>query len=396
MAVNNLGFEQAAAILQAVARQTTGQDAISVTNLQDFVSIANTTLQTGYDPLATAISQVLSKTIFSVRPYYAKLTGMMVDEVTYGNHVRKLNMIDPDIEDDDRLNAGGNFSIDMYQAQQMKAIQTNFYGANQYQRGYKVYRDQLDSAFTGPEQFGNFISAWIQNATDSLEKYREQFARISLMNITGAVAAGHGGTGSVVHVLTEYQQATGNNTITASNYLGSAEFGDFAKWLYAFLNNRIKFMSERTTLYHAGFTAGDIMRHTPRREMRVYMINELMEMIKTSVMSAAFNEQMLTIGDYDTINYWQNIQDPTSLMVAGNYMAADGSVATFNYDSTAEGAAPIIGVLMDREAAGVTLVNQWSATTPFNARGGYFVDWYHETCRWWNDLSENCVVLLLD
>lgn len=392
MAVNNMEFTQAAPILRAVISQVNGSAALAPINEENFVSVAQTALLQGYDPMLTAVSQVLSNTIFSVRPYYAKLRGLAVDNERFGAHVRKLNMIDPEIDDDSRFDAIGNFSVDMYQAQQMKALQTNFYGCNTYERGYKIYRDQLDSAFTSADQFGNFITAWIQNATDSLEQYREQFTRIALLNFVGGLAAGEGGTGSVVHVLTEYRAATGNTTITAANYLSAAEFPDFVKWLYARVNTLMQFMSDRTVLYHKALNAGEIKRHTPRQDLRVYLNTELSEQIATSVMSAAFNERFISMGDYDTINYWQSPSAPLSVNVTGSAIDADGAITTFTYAATA----PVLGVLMDREAAGVTYVNQWQAMTPFNARGGYAVDWYHETVRWWNDFTENGIVLLLD
>lgn len=399
MGVNSMDFTQAATILRTVVEQATGQQNIATIDESNFVSVAQSALLSGYDPMMTAISQVLSSTIFSVRPYYAKLRGLQVDNERFGAHVRKINMIDPDIENDSRLAAIGNTSIDMYQAQQMKAVQTNFYGANTYERGYKIYRDQIDSAFTSSGQFANFIAAWVQNATDSLEQYREQFTRITLLNFVGGIAAGNGGSESIIHVLTEYKAATGNSTITAANYKSAAEFPDFVKWLYARINTAMQFLSERTELYHApaydvNGNAATIMRHTPRQDLRVYLNTELSELIATSVMSAAFNERFLTIGDYDTINYWQSPSDPLDIQVTGSYETGSG-VGTFTYD-TSGADAPVLGVLMDREAAGLTYINQWDAMTPFNSRGGYTVDWYHETVRWWNDFTENGIVLVLD
>ncbi len=55
----------------------------------------------------------------------------------------------------------------------------------------------------------------------------------------------------------------------------------------------------------------------------------------------------------------------------------------------------VVGVLMDEEAAGYTVVNEWSAPAPFNARGGYTNIFWHFTDRYWNDFSENCVVFML-
>ena len=87
--VNEMGFNQVAATLNAIQQQVTGQTAISpINNTQDFISVANTTLKAGYDPVLNAISQMVSRTIFSTRPYSRKFKGIFVDNAAYGGHVR--------------------------------------------------------------------------------------------------------------------------------------------------------------------------------------------------------------------------------------------------------------------------------------------------------------------
>ena len=53
-------------------------------------------------------------------------------------------------------------------------------------------------------------------------------------------------------------------------------------------------------------------------------------------------------------------------------------------------------LVFDEEAMGYTIGSTWSAPTPFNARGGYSNVWYHFTGRYFNDFTENGIVLLLD
>ena len=64
MSVNTMTFEQSATLLTSLVKQATGQSAITPTDESEFVSLAQTTLRTNYDIMATAISQVLSRTIF--------------------------------------------------------------------------------------------------------------------------------------------------------------------------------------------------------------------------------------------------------------------------------------------------------------------------------------------
>lgn len=103
MAVNDMGFNQLATVLNSIVSQATGQTQITAADESQFISVAQIGLKTGYDPLMTAVSQVLSRTIFSVRPYQAKFRGLQADSVRYGNHVRKLTTIDKAWEEDDRI-----------------------------------------------------------------------------------------------------------------------------------------------------------------------------------------------------------------------------------------------------------------------------------------------------
>ena len=56
----------------------------------------------------------------------------------------------------------------------------------------------------------------------------------------------------------------------------------------------------------------------------------------------------------------------------------------------------IFGVIFDEEAAGYTTINTSLDPSPYNARGRYYNLWYRFHDRWWLDLTENFVVLLLD
>ena len=68
MGVNDFAFNQLATVLNSIVGQATGQTQITPADESQFISVAQRGLQTGYDPLMTAISQVLSRTIFSVSP----------------------------------------------------------------------------------------------------------------------------------------------------------------------------------------------------------------------------------------------------------------------------------------------------------------------------------------
>lgn len=400
---NDLSFNQLSTVLTAITNQATGVNNIAPVDTSSFVTVAQTALKTGYDPLTTAISQVLSKTIFSVRPYTRKFKGLNVSNQRYGNHVRKLLTIDKPFEDDDRLKLTDGQSIDQYKVNKPKVLQTNFYGANQYQKSVTIYKDQLDCAFSSPDEFASFISMIMQNASDMIEQAHEETARATIANLIAGIFAmeteespGTGmakanGEKRAVNLLKLYNQETGKSLMVADVFKAE-NFEGFVKFAFSTINTTADLMTDRNTLFSSQLTGYPILRHTPKDRMKFYLYTDLVNKINSEVYSTVFNPDFLKTVDFETVNYWQSSLSPTSVNVKPTVLKNDGSlintqnVQIFN----------VFGVLFDEEAAGYTTVNEWSQPSPFNARGGYYNQFWHFTDRYWNDFTENAVIFYID
>lgn len=391
MAVNSLTFNQLSTVLNGIVSQATGVSNITPTNTSEFVSVAQTALKTGYDPIINAVSQVLSKTIFSMRPYTRKFRGLEVDNQMYGNIVRKINTVDKNFEDDSRLTLTDGASVDQYTVNKPEVIQTNFYGANVFQKSLTIFRDQLDSAFSGPDEFARFISMIMSNADDMIAQAHEATARATIGNfVAGKVKAD---TASVIHLLTEYNALMGGD-YTATTIYQPANFVPFMRWVASRVNSLCAWMTERTEKYHINLTGKPVMRHTPKADQRIYMYNPALEQINSMVKSNTFNDQYLNIAYTEGVNYWQAVNNPDQIQVKPVYLnATDGSLTTETENVTVSN---VFGVIADRDAMGYTIVNQWSSPSPFNAKGGYTNMFWHFTDRYWNDFMENGIILLLN
>lgn len=386
-----LNFNQCATLLKAINEQATGKTTLTPTTPGEFISVATTTLMSGYDNVINAVSQVLSKTIFSVRPYNAKMEGLMVDSVRYGNHVRKLVTLDADPETDDRIPLTDGQSVDQQRVKKPAVLQTNFYGANVYQRSVTIFRDQLDTAFTSADEFSRFVGMVIQNVMDQREQDIENCKRLALNNfIAGKIK---GDEDNVVHLLTEYKAESGLADLTAETVLSPSNYPDFIKFAIGRIKTVGDLMTERSIKYHLNTTNAKIPRHTPLADQRVYLLSQYVNKMEASVFSTVFNEDYLKTVDFERINFWQSLDEPASIDITPNYMHTDG---TIKKSDTAVKNSAVFGVVFDREAVGMTMVNEWSAPAPFNARGGYTNTFWHYTTRFWNDFTENGVVFLLD
>lgn len=388
MSVNTMSFEQASTVLNSIRKQVTGEEAIAITNTSDFVSVATKTLQQGYDPVLEAITQMVSRTIFSIRPYNRKFAGIKMDSEQWGSITRKLSIADKDFENDVRFELEDGVAVDMYTVNKPNILQTNFYGQNVFEKSYTVFRDQLDNAFSSPAEFGRFMTMVTQNVSDMIEQCHESIARMTIGNFVGGKVASNN---SVIHVLTEYNTATGEN-LTATTVYAPENFGNFIKWLYARVATLTAMMTERTQEYQINVTGKEINRHTPYDMQRVYLYSPLLNEMNARVLADTFNDDFLKFADVERVNYWQAVGSPMNLSVKPVYTNASGAVV--NGENTTIN--NLIGVIFDRDALGFTTIHNWSATTPFNAKGGYWNVFHHFTERWFNDFTEKGIILTLD
>ena len=389
------GFNDAAALLTSITQQATGQQVITPTTLDDFVSVGTLALQAGFDPLLNAISQVIGRTIFSIRPYSEKFGGLRADSLRWGNHGRKLKIADNEWERDQRYyEAASDFwddgdSVDMYTIKKPKAVQLNFYGQNVWQDHVTVYRDQLDVAFHDPEELMQFTSMIMTNMSNRMAQARESCARAALANF--AAAKNILGAGHVVHLIDEYNTATGSS-LTAATIMQPANYATFIRWVAGYIKTLSRRMEERSSLFQQNITGKVVNQHTPRDRQKLYLLADYVNRMDAEVLSTTYNEEYLQIGDFEEVSYWQSISSPDAIQVTPGYMDATGAIVS----GAAQTMSKVFGILFDEEAVMTQEVNQWNAPTPFNVAGGYTNFYWHKSDRYLNDFTEKGVVLLLD
>lgn len=386
LAVGNFNSSQ---ILNSIIQQATGKKAMESVYSANFISVANTALSIGTDTLLSAISQTLSKTIFSIRPYTAKFSGLRKDSITFGNHVRKLNITDKDWEKDVRYDLVDDASIDDQIVSKPDILQTNFYGQNIYTRHYTIFRDQLNIALSSEEEFQRFITMIVQNCNDMIEQCHESTSRMTLANFIGGKVKGD--ATNVIHLVTKYNEVAGTE-LTTDTVRQPSNFVPFIKWAFGYIGYISGLLTERSQKFHINITGKEISRHTPQDRQKLYIFSEYLRDMDASVLSSIYNDNYLKWADHEQVNFWQSIDSPDGINLSASYIDNTGALKIAPETATSN----IFGVLFDDEAVGITTCGQWSSASRFNARGGYTNFWYHFNDRYYNDFTENGVVFLLD
>lgn len=393
---NSYTFNQIATILNTLVQDAQGRSNNSLPtprNTADFVTQATTALSGGTDPIMGSLTQLIAKTVFSVRPYRGKFAILDNDSLTYGNTVRKVTPIFIDsAANQPMFNAqpADGQSSDHWTIKRPKILQTMFTGMEQYMvQAPSVFENQLQNAFRGPNELGEFLTSQTVAVQNELNQQKETLARNTVANMVGAKNIID--SASVIHVLTEYNTETGLS-LTAQDVYKPANFSAFVQWFYALVEKFSGLLTERTVKFHMALTGYTIVRHTPKREQRLLMYEPLLQKIKTMSLAGLYNESLLTMNVTEGVNFWQDFEYPTRITVTPSYTKADGTVDT----GAAQTLNDVIGVLFDREAMGINTNLERAMSTPVNAKGLYYNSFFHFAKRFYNDCTENCIVFCLD
>lgn len=401
--VNSNIIYQAGTLLADVVQQATGRKVLTASTPGEWTSVAQSALSAGVEPILNTLVNMWSRTIFSVRPYSAKLKGLEMGADRFGLMTRKLSPVVKDPGDDaaylwpvayDAAQSpatGDGHSVDMYAISKKQVLQTGFAGAAVYQEIFTIFKDQLDGAFQSASEFMAFNEMQMADRSNSIESWKENVKRSLLANMILSLNA-ENQSGRVIHLITEYNADTGAS-LTSTTVFAPANFPGFIRWMVARFNTLARMMSERTAMFQTTISGKYVLRHTPAEDLRVYITGRFKDMMDTMALSVTFNDQYLKMADVEGINFWQAPASPASVTGKPTYTNTSGVATTPGSASTVSN---IVGVMFDRDALGMASVLEESALTPYNVKGRYWNNAYNNKFKTRFDMTEKAVLLLLD
>lgn len=401
MSVNTVTFQQSSTVLNSMVQQATGRTSVINTEA-DFISVAQTALKLGKDVIFNTLSEVLARTIFSIRPYSATMRGLEKDLPTWGAYMRKFNIVASDWKDNDAYKypvtfdgsqnppTGDGLSVDPWIIRKREFIQTNFLGQSVFSDHYTVFEDQLETAFRNSTEFGQFLSMITTDMSNKLELAKENLSRGLVANFIGGLLT-ENNSSRVVHLLSEYNTLTGLQ-LTATTVMQPENYPAFMRWVYGRIASVASLMREMSIRYQTTINNKPVPRHTPYNKQKMYMLGQDRYQMDARVLADAFHDNYLKYADVETLNFWQGIDTPDKVMVTPTYTNTSG-VATVGEAVNKSG---VFALLFDEDAMGWAMIHQNVIPTPVNPRGEYRNMWYNMRLRCFSDNTEKGVVFLLD
>ena len=392
---NTWSIDQVSTVLREVLKQAVGSENVAALDTNQLLTLGQTTIGTPQkDDVMNAITQVITRTIFSSRKYDRKFKSMMKSESEWGNMVRKIVSLDDngDLVDNASYDLTDGNSVDPFIVTKPKVVQFNFVGQTTYELRKTIFDTQLNTAFNSMADFSAFIAMVFTYVDNKIEKIHEETARACLSGFIASKVASD--TPNVIHLVSEYKTVIGQSTYTLEDLMKPENFASFMKWVYARMETVSNMMTEYSNKFHKNLTAGNIMRHTPKALQDFYVYAPVFYEVTDRVLADTYHDSFLRLADsVEMVNFWQSIDTPDKINVTTpEYINNDGAVVKAE---TNVNQANVFAVICDREAMGYSPILE-RVRAIYNPRGEY-TNWFWKfNERTYRDESENFVVFLLD
>lgn len=382
-------------IVNEVASQAMGLKSTAVVDNSGLVALGNTVLGSSdtKNNFINALTDRIGRTIVSFRAYHSHFPDFERDSIEWGNILQKLKIGMPNVEEDQSYNLADGTSVDMYKINKAKVNQLLFSTETPWQTHITVHLDELEKAFVDYSAMGAFISGMFGEVQNRIELAMENLTIDCVNNYMAEMIKRKVERPSrVINLVTEYNTAMGltaENALKPQDALNTPLFLEYVVRRINTISSTMEYMTSgmyNDTAFAGGDTQNDIYsRHTPKSEQRMMLYIDLVNSLKTNVNSKAFNMKEVAIDlPFKTVPFWQSIKTPDGI----NVKPASGGTAILQ--------SSIMGILFDREAMGIFKKKYSSLTSPINAAGKYYNVFYHMIEMYYNDLTENAVVFLLE
>lgn len=392
-------------IVNEVNAEAFGSEAIDVIDAQGLISLGNAVLSStgNTEAFLNTLVQRIGRTIISFRQYRNKLADMVVNDFEYGAILQKIRVHLTDAETDPAYALTDGQSVDPWTINKPDVEQKLFVTRTPYMFHVTIARKQLKEAFLSESAMGAFIGAVFGQVRNSIEVSLENLGRLCIANMMAEFTPFTPGAGDdtpattlnhEVALCTLYNTARGYHGVIpgeggaadtpASTGYVEADTCLFDEDFLRFAVKTMKSYSDNFTDMSTLYNDGEIETFTPREDQRLKVLSSFERALETVVQYSAFNEEMVRLNAFATLNFWQSAQTADTVKVE---RASDGVSVTIQN---------VVGVLYDRDALGIYKRDEDVLTTPVNAKGLYYNTFYHQMELWFNDTSENFVFFTLN
>ena len=336
----------------------------------------------------------LGKIVIDTRSYTAALPKLFVDPVNWGLFTEMVMIDISDVMIDEMWNPNGYIPWGQaatettlsgpQEGARIAAIEYGFYRPKVQAKLYKkahacmvaltTMYDQLFTAFKGVSELNSFLAGLYNSVENTLQLKAEIYAKMTVS--VGIAKAFANGNAIDLRKVAIAEGVTDAATADAATLIKDEKF---QRIMLETISNTKDYIQDYTAYYNNREMA------TFASDPRTILLSQAAKAAKFGVRANTYNENLLGIGDFDTVTMWQAAKSETT-DTAYNFNSASAidltkSAATdigltLEESDTHWLRTGIIGVTYDRLAMGIT-VDKKKVTTNYAASRDTINSFYH-------------------
>lgn len=373
--------KQIYSILNDVAKQTLGTEAIAVVDTQSFISLGDKVLKSDTDTenFLSKLTDRIAKTVYSVRNYTGINKNLMREPFDYGVIVQKIHVEMPEAKENNAWKIGEQGYTPTYAPVIKPTVsQKLFNKLSTWEIDVTIPDFMLKTAFLNESSMATFIDAIFTAMNNAMVMCADNNANLIRANFIGNKIHSAKSTQSI-NLLAQYNTLT-NANLTVASCLRDVDFLKWATMQISLWTKRMRVMSKL-------FNEDSNSKFTSGEYLVLDVLQDFASSTATFLQSDTYHKELVALPMYNEVPYWQGS--------GTSFAFADTSKISVKIDGTTEVTqGGIIAVAYDYNAIGTT-INEPRSTTERNNKDEYTNYYNKATIGCFNDLGENGIVFYI-
>lgn len=365
-------------LMNDVTGTVLGENAVVQEDLSNVVDIgdqiANLNLLDNY---VRSLVDHIGKMVFVNRAYSGTAPSLLMDSWEYGSILEKVTYDGlPEATENESwtLQDGEEYNPNIFTQPHVSA---KFFDKRvTFEVPMSFAERQVKSAFSSAAQLNAFFSMIYNAIEKSMTVKIDGLVERTINNVIGETIADANAGVRSINLLSGYNTQYGTS-LTAEQAILTPEFIRYASYMFKLYSDRLVKISKL-------FNAGGKERFTPKDMQKIIMLSEFKTAADVYLQSDTFHNELTKLPSADEVPYWQGSGTGYDFKSTSAINIKTASGGTVNQ-------AGILGVIFDRDCAGVSNLNR-RVTTDWNAKGEFWNNWYKFDAGYFNDFNENAIV----
>ena len=351
-------------------------------------------LERGVENFTKSLLDQLAKIYVVSDVYKNDLPDIFVDSFDWGGFIEVVNFDLAEVIDDPMFNLidGQSYADIEHTFYQPKVNVKLFTERKGVALPWSIGREQVMTAFTGIDEMNKFISGLNVNIENTYNIILETYSHIL---VSSAVAISDKAINTSVHLITEYNDETGNTETSATVLLQDEAF-------LAWVSRKIKDIRRNIKKMTRSFNDGSCNTFTPVGKDKLILVGKFVDAIKFNLRADTYHEDLVGFGEYDEIAFWQghytsdgetesnfDFDDVTTISVKGDpndKLGIGTSDVTIN---------KCVGLIYDKRGIGLCPFKT-KITSNYTASADFTTYWRHLLLNYIVNSQFNMVALIMD